>query len=181
MESIHYLLLLDSSESMKPFEGHLKKHLLSHFKKIEKEPTAQLGDSLHLGFFNGQVYPITELKSQSSISSALQQIEFRGHTALYDGIGHGINYLQNLKRPGQLLLILVTDGYENVSQDYSSQEINCLLASSSVLAYLIGAGWNVDCIIEKYPIYEMINHNIHPSQLKEIFTIAQEVYKNLRI
>ena len=37
MESIHYLLLLDSSESMKPFESHLKKHLLSHFKKIEKE------------------------------------------------------------------------------------------------------------------------------------------------
>jgi len=181
MESIHYLLLLDSSESMKPFEGHLKKHLLSHFKRIKKELSAQIGSSLHLGFFNTQVYPIIELEARASISSALQLIEFKGHTALYDAIGQGINYLRNLKRPGQLLLILVTDGYENVSQDYSSQEINRLLASSSVLAYLIGAGWNVDSLIEKYPIYEMINHNIHPSQLKEIFTIAEEVYKNSHI
>jgi hypothetical protein len=181
MESIHYLLLLDSSESMKPFESHLKKHLLSHFKKIEKEPTSQIGDSLHLGFFNTQVYPITELEKLTSIPIALQQIDFKGYTALYDAIGQGIIYLQNLKRPGQLLLILVTDGYENVSQDYSSQEINSMLASSTVLAYLIGAGWNLDCIIEKYPIYEMINHRIHPNQLKEIIAIAEEVYKNLRI
>lgn len=180
MESIHYLLLLDSSESMKPFEGYLKKYLLSHFKKIEKESTAQWGGSLHLGFFNTQVYPITELKSLASISSALQQIEFRGHTAMYDALGLGINYLRDLKLPGHLLLILVTDGYENVSQDYSSQEINHLLASGSVQAFLIGAGWNVDCIIEKYPIFEMINHHIHPNQLKEIFGIAEEVYKNLR-
>lgn len=181
MESIHYLLLLDSSESMKPFKGHIKKHLLSHFKKIRKEPTAQLGDSLHLGFFNAQVYPITEVQEQASISTALQQIEFKGHTALYDAIGQGITYLRNLKRPGQLLLILVTDGYENVSQDYSSQEIDRKLASSSVVAYLIGAGWNVDCLIEKYPIYEMINHHIYPKQLGEIFSIAEELYKNLRI
>lgn len=181
MESIHYLLLLDSSESMKPFAGDLKKHLLSHFKKIKKEPTAQLEDSLHLGFFNAQIYPISELKKMKSISSALQQIEFQGHTALYDAIGQGINYLCNLKRPGQLLLILVSDGYENVSRGYSNQEINHLLASTSVSAYLIGAGWNLDCIIEKYPIYEMISHHIHPKQLKEIVTIAEEIYKNLRI
>ncbi len=180
MESIHYLLLLDSSESMKPFAGHLKKHLLSHFTKIENEPTAQLGDSLHLGFFNAQVYPITELKSLASIATALQQIEFKGHTALYDAMGQGINYLRNLKRPGQLLLILVTDGYENVSQDYCAQEINQQLASTSVMAYLIGGGWNLDCVIEKYPIYEMISHRIHPKQLKEIFSIAEEIYKNLR-
>jgi hypothetical protein len=95
--------------------------------------------------------------------------------------GQGVNYLRNLKRPGQLLLILVTDGYENVSQDYSSQEINQQLAATSVMAYLIGGGWNLDCIIEKYPIYEMINHRVHPNQLKVIFAIAEEVYKNLRI
>jgi hypothetical protein len=180
MESIHYLLLLDSSESMKPFEGHLNKLLLSHFKKIERGPTPRLGDSLHLGFFNTQVYPIIELEEWESLSGALQQMEFKGHTALHDAMGQGINYLLNLKRPGKLLLILVSDGYENVSQEYTAQEINRLLASSSVQAYLIGGGWNLDCLIEKYPIFEMINHRIHPKQLKEIFDIAEGIYKNLR-
>jgi len=180
MESIHYLLMLDSSKSMSPFAGHLKKWLQSHFQTIAKDPAAQGEDSLHLGFFNTEVYAIVELQDLVFLPNVLRKMEFKGHTALFDAMGQGITYLLNLKRPGQLLLILVTDGYENSSQHFSSQELNLLLASTPVFACLIGAGWNVDCIIEKYPLYEMIHHRIHPDQLKEIFDIAEEIYKNLR-
>lgn len=57
-----------------------------------------------------------------------------GLTALLDGIGHTVDTLGKRlaslpedKRPGKVLVIVVTDGMENASQDYRADEVRHLV------------------------------------------------------
>jgi hypothetical protein len=106
-------------------------------------------------------------------------MEFNGQTALYDAMGKGIDYLKSLNRKGTMLLIIFTDGHENGSKEYSENQINTMLLSDSLKAYLVGAGWNVDCDIQKFPVYGMIIHQTKSVNMKEIFALMSEIYKNL--
>jgi hypothetical protein len=182
MNPIHYLLMLDVSKSMSPHEVQVKKGLLEHFKKLiqyrENQSPPSTG-SFHLGFFNDLVYPIEEIKKINSLELTLQSMEFNGQTALYDAMGKGIDYLKSLNRKGTMLLIIFTDGHENGSKEYSENQINTMLLSDSLKAYLVGAGWNVDCDIQKFPVYGMIIHQTKSVNMKEIFALMSEIYKNL--
>ena len=167
---------------MAPHEDQIKQSLLQHFKKLIRKRDSllpALDISFHLGFFNEKVYPIVEVKEIELLEPTLHPIEFKGQTALYDAMGFGIDYLKSLKRKGTMLLVVLTDGHENTSTNYSENEINNLLDSDSLKAYLIGAGWNLACSIEKYPIYEMIIHQTTHIQIKEIFSLISEIYKNI--
>jgi hypothetical protein len=182
MNPIHYLLMLDVSKSMSPHEVQIKKGLVEHFKKLIQYRDIQFpssNGSFHLGFFNELVHPIEEIKKINSLELRLQSMEFNGQTALYDAMGKGIDYLKRLNEKGTMLLVILTDGHENGSKEYSENQINTMLLSDTLKAFLIGAGWNVDCDIQKIPVYGMIVHQTKSVNMKEIFTLISEIYRNL--
>jgi len=64
-------------------------------------------------------------------------------TALYDAIGLAAKELRN--KSGRKFIIVLTDGFENASQNYTSKESAAdEVNKSGVAAYIIGLGYDVD-------------------------------------
>jgi hypothetical protein len=68
------------------------------------------------------------------VKDAKAVLEPRGMTALYDGIGIGASALgkrlaalDETERPGTVIVVVVTDGYENASQEWSREAVKTLI------------------------------------------------------
>lgn len=75
-----------------------------------------------------------ETVHNGAINGYRYKLEPRSMTALYDAIATGINrtghYLSNMKeedRPGLVLVVIVTDGLENASREFSRSQIDAML------------------------------------------------------
>jgi VWFA-related protein len=68
-----------------------------------------------------------------------------GATALYDAIGLAAEELKN--RPGRKFILVMTDGYENVSQKFKTPgQVVDAVNKSGVAAYIVGLGVSIDTV-----------------------------------
>lgn len=73
-----------------------------------------------------------DIRAVKSITE--QEYQAGGNTALIDAIGRTINKIGNVQkntaeafRAGNVLFVIITDGYENASSEYSSEQVKAMV------------------------------------------------------
>ena len=118
------VFILDKSGSMSGSEEHTISSFNEYLEKEKKKPyhtkitTILFSDSyhyLHRRVSAKEVLPLTE-----------KDYYVEGCTALYDALGNGIHYIDRC-HTDQVLFVIITDGYENASKEFSKDKVKCLI------------------------------------------------------
>ena len=124
---IHVCFVVDSSGSMALSIDDVK----GGFKKIIEEQKANTEGECAVSYFdfNSTVTEVYRGKNVKEINSELNYTPF-GMTALMDGVGIAIdtigkwlNSMPEDEKPEQNLIVIITDGGENFSKEYSANRV----------------------------------------------------------
>ena len=124
---IHVCFVVDSSGSMTSSIDDVK----GGFKRIIEEQKANTKGECAVSYFdfNSTVTEVYRGKDVKEINSELNYTPF-GMTALMDGVGIAIdtigkwlNSMPEDKKPEQNMIVIITDGGENFSKEYSANRV----------------------------------------------------------
>ena len=124
---IHVCFVVDSSGSMALSIDDVK----GGFKKIIEEQKANTEGECAVSYFdfNSTVTEVYRGKDVKEINSELNYTPF-GMTALMDGVGIAIdtigkwlNSMPEDEKPEQNMIVIITDGGENFSKEYSANRV----------------------------------------------------------
>ena len=135
-QNLDLIFLIDRSGSMSGFE----KDTIGGFNSfIERERKKEFQTRVTTVLFDDSYEMLYERKPIGEVSE-LTENEYwvRGCTALLDAIGKTINSLDR-KIDNKVLFVIMTDGLENASREYSKSQITNLINSHSWEFIYIGA------------------------------------------
>ena len=125
----HLALVVDRSGSM----SDLAKEVNGSIKKLLADQAKEPGDLLvDVATFDDYVEFVYTNARADEVRENL--VEPRGMTALNDAIGQTIVRLGNKfktlaedKRPGHVIVVIATDGFENASKEYSAEQVKAMV------------------------------------------------------
>lgn len=124
----HILAVVDRSGSMFGIQDDMRGALDEFFKSQVDLPGTCLVDYVQFDSEYERVFENTE------VSKAKAVLEPRGSTALLDAIGKSVVDLGNKldrkpegERPGLVQVVVVTDGHENASRDWTKESVKTLI------------------------------------------------------
>jgi uncharacterized protein YegL len=145
----HIGIVLDMSGSMSSTEQEVKSGLKSYIKEQQKDnPKALLSvtafDTLFEHWVDG--VPIELIRPAPLVG----RYKPRGATALLDAVGNTINNMKaDVKGKDKAIVVIMTDGYENASQEYTRDQIKKLITSLAKKNWtFIFLGANIDSFAE---------------------------------
>ena len=124
--------ILDRSGSM----GGLETDTIGGFNAFVKRQQAEAGRArLTLVLFDHEIETPWKHVELSNVAELDDKLYFvRGSTALLDAIGTTVgevrgrlNQAHEKERPGQIIVLVMTDGYENASREYSGSRLTQLV------------------------------------------------------
>lgn len=129
----HLAMVVDRSGSMQGMAAEANAAIRELLKAQAEEPGEILVD---ITTFDGDIeYPyvgVDPLDVEGDV------IEPRGTTALLDALGRTINLLgsrlaklEEDERPAHVIFVVVTDGHENASQEYSRAQIKAMITEQT--------------------------------------------------
>ncbi len=144
----HIAVLVDRSGSMWGIKDDMVGGLNEFFKGQSKVEGDCLVDYAQFDTLFEQVY------TDVPVSKAKAVIEPRGGTALLDSIGKTINDLKSrIKnkpksvRPDNVLVVIVTDGMENSSREFKSEDIKAMIKDRESKGWeFVFLGANMDAV-----------------------------------
>ena len=135
MSDPHYtalMLIIDRSGSMSSIKNDMVGGLTTLVEEQKKQPGLL---TISVVSFDNQVELQHQMAAPSSVSI---QLEPRGATALYDAVGFGLNTMQadidalpDHAKPETVQIVVVTDGHENASGEYSGKTIKQLVTEKT--------------------------------------------------
>lgn len=139
MELIYQPALTGVNETLQTIRGAQKEHPgQEHFVTLVSFSTSHYNEIYHHT-------PATEARDITA-----NQYRPGGGTPLYDAMGRAITDLTNHVRTDDVVLVtIITDGYENSSEEYSGQAIKALVESRKAKGWVftyIGANQNVEAV-----------------------------------
>ncbi len=97
------------------------------------------GDQVFVVNFNDEFYLDQDFTSDiSKLQQALEKVESRGGTALYDAIVASADYLKKNSKLQKKVLFVVTDGEDNASRENLEQAVERLQEENGPTVYTIG-------------------------------------------
>lgn len=127
---IHVVFVIDSSGSM---YGSISDVIGGFNKTIDEQKKVEKGEcAISLFTFNDNV----EERYLGKNINDIENFEYHpnGMTALYDGVGQAIDkvgkWLSNMdesERPSKNLVVIMTDGAENSSKEYTSKQVKDMI------------------------------------------------------
>ena len=135
-ENLDLIFLMDRSGSMGGFE----KDTIGGFNSfIQREKAKELNTTVTTILFDDNYEVLYERKPICEVKE-LTENEYwvRGCTALLDAIGKTINSLDK-KIDNKVLFVIMTDGLENASREYSKEQITNMIQNHSWEFLYIGA------------------------------------------
>lgn len=135
-ENLDIIFLIDRSGSMCGSEEDTIGGFNSY---IKRERNKGFGTKVTTVLFDDQyeiLYKRKDIKEVENLTD--KQYYVRGMTALYDAIGKTINLLDK-EIDNKVLFVIMTDGMENDSREYSKQQITNLIESHNWEFIFIGA------------------------------------------
>ncbi len=125
----HFTVVMDRSGSMQAIQSDTEGGLNAFFEKQKAEPGTATGS---LTSFDDRIefeYSFKDLKEIPTFT-----LNPRGFTALYDAIGltlvkleKEIEAIPENDRPEKVIVVIVTDGEENHSTEYTSDQIQAMI------------------------------------------------------
>jgi len=126
------LLVIDRSGSMSSIRDDMVGGLAALVEEQKNQPGLL---TLSLVRFDGEVEVVNRMEDPTKV---VIELEPRGSTALYDAVGVGINTLAadidalpEHARPGTVQVVVVTDGDENASGEYTGKTIKKLVTEKT--------------------------------------------------
>lgn len=126
----HIAVVLDRSGSMES----LKREIIGGFNAFLKDQKETPGEAtMTLVQFDNDIDRLTSFKPLKEVSDLTDSTYVpRGCTRLYDAIGLTVNTVKDeiakaATKPDKVLVCIITDGFENASQEYETDSIKSLL------------------------------------------------------
>jgi len=124
----HLLVIVDRSGSMSGIKNDMIGGLNTFFAEQAKDEGVTLVD--YVQFDNAYEVVFTD----TPVADAKAVLVPRGSTALLDAVGKGatdlgrkLAKLPEARRPGNVIVVVVTDGYENASQEWTAEGVKALI------------------------------------------------------
>ena len=132
-------IVLDRSGSMQGSENITIKALNTYLKELKKEKdfdasiTLSTFDSLSIDI------PISRVSVKTFNSFPAELLKPRGGTPLFDAIGLAIHDLENVNESTDenKVLVIVTDGFENASKEYTFENISKKIEEKEEAGWLV--------------------------------------------
>lgn len=124
------VFVIDESGSMSGTETDVIGGFNGFIRKQKEETAGRISVSLYK--FNSDVNAVLQNVDMSDLRELnLQNYQPRGSTALLDAIGRAIieadQHINFAIKPDKVMMIVITDGYENASRKYSKTDIKTML------------------------------------------------------
>ena len=126
------VFILDRSGSMTGLESDTIGGFNSTIAKQKKEPGEAYVSTIL--FDHEQIVLHDRVKLSEIREMTLKDYETRGSTALLDAIGKAIRHISNIHKyarpedvPENTIFVIITDGYENSSREYSSAKVKSMI------------------------------------------------------
>jgi uncharacterized protein YegL len=139
------VILLDVSKSMQPYIEEVRRGTAGIVRTLLDD------DEVAVLSFSDETKTILQLdtmsENQNDINSALLMVKAEGQTALWDGIADSIDMLQREATYNSRVVIVLTDGEDNKSRRFSSQDQVIYYAKNRmhpVSIIIIGVGRGID-------------------------------------
>ncbi len=152
MKITELVFIIDKSGSMSGLEDETIKGFNELLNKQKKQKDKALITTI---FFNTTMQFINERKDINEVKEiTLNDYRVGGCTALLDAIGNAINYIYNnqindKENEYNNMVVIITDGFENSSLEFSYEKINSLINKKQKEDWqFIFLGANIDVIKE---------------------------------
>lgn len=132
---LNIVFVIDESGSMQGSNADVIGGFNSYIDRHRNEPNARVNVSLYK--FNDQINQVITNKPVKEVDHLTDEDYFpNGFTALYDAVGLAINntdesieILPMAERPTTTMMVIITDGQENASRNYSSVALKSTVAT----------------------------------------------------
>ena len=176
-------ILVDNSGSMRDKRQSVNAAALDFVKASNPD------DEVFIVNFNDEAFLDSPFTGDLlRLQDALQRIDSRGGTALYDAISMSLDYLKEKAKWDKRVLVIVTDGADNVSRPNNTLEtLVRVLQGKETLIYAVGL------LSEEEPrdakrAARAIRHIVRatggaaffPKTLDEVHAIAQQIAQDIR-
>ena len=124
----HLIIVLDASGSMSSIQDDIKGSFNEFLKKQREEPGKTVFDLFQ---FNDEVRRSVKSANLADFHDDLMaKYDCAGCTALNDAVciaidtlGHAVADMEEAERPEHVLCVIITDGMENASREYTSKDV----------------------------------------------------------
>ena len=131
----HLIIILDASGSMSSIQDDIKGSFNEFLKKQRGEPGKTVFDLFQ---FNDEVKrPVNSVDLALFHDNLMARYDCSGCTALNDAvciaidtIGHEFAKMPEDERPEHVLCVIITDGMENASREFSSKDVKAASGAS---------------------------------------------------
>lgn len=173
-------VVIDNSGSMRDKRPSVNQAAINLVKASNPD------DEVFVVNFNDEYYLDQDFTgSVPKLQDALERIEARGGTALYDAVVASADHLKKNARLDKKVLLVVTDGEDNASRDSLEQAIRFLQADNGPTVYTIGIlGGEGHVKRAKRALEEMAEGtggvSFFPKDLSEVDNITRQVAHDIR-
>lgn len=173
-------ILVDNSGSMREKREKVAAAVLNLIK------ASNSGDEEFIVNFNDEAYIDAEFTNNlASLHEALDRLDARGGTALYDAVIASCDHLAKAAKRDKKVLIVVTDGEDNSSQESLEQAIRAVQDESGPTIYSIGLLGNEGKERRAKRALEALSLQtggvaFFPKNLDEVESISQAVARDIR-
>ena len=136
-KELDVVFILDKSGSM---SGSEENTISSFNEYLEKEKKNKFKTNITTVLFSNDYEYLYRRENVKGIQKLTDKEYFVGGcTALYDALGNSIHDIEK-EKPNKAIFIIITDGYENASKEYSKEQIKKLIKKHSDWGFIyIGA------------------------------------------
>jgi len=126
-------ILIDNSGSMRDKRDKVNQAVLNLIRASNQQ------DEIFVVNFSQRSYLDQDFTSDVSLlQAALRQTTIRGSTALYDAVVASANHLRHNPRLEKKVLLVITDGQDNMSRDTLQEAMRQLQPAKGPIVYAIG-------------------------------------------
>ncbi len=173
-------ILIDNSGSMLPKRAKVNEAALQLVDASQQE------DRVFVVNFGEDAFLDQDYTQDvGKLKAALQRVETRGSTALYDAIIAAVDHLNQASPLQKKILLVVTDGEDNASQATFQQVLHKLQSKNGPVLYTIALGQNDRRDYANRQSLQTLSEQtggtaFFPSSLDEVQSIASAIARDIR-
>jgi VWFA-related protein len=172
-------IIIDNSGSMRDKRPAVNQAAINFVKSSNPE------DQVFIVNFNDEYYLDQDFTAKvASLREALEKIESRGGTAMYDAVVASAEHMKKNSRLEKKVLLVVTDGEDNASRESLEQAIRKLQEEGGPTVYSIGILGDERAKRARRALQAMAEQSggvsFFPKDLSEVDNITQQVAHDIR-